>query len=176
MACQRLPALAGVRQYSGLPICGSCPGAQADEREDRGSGGNSLAGSSSDDRGAANKVGVCVAGRRHLLGIYGNAGASRLGQVHYPSCHCLPARLHARSILPCTAPCARLLLPQAATEVWLVSEFCNRSPLLTAIERGAFLTQPSSQYGQPNLISVLQVRSLPRRWLLGVYDLPEKMV
>jgi hypothetical protein len=60
--------------------------------------------------------------------------------------------------------------------VWLVSEFCNRSPLLTAIERGAFLTQPSSQYGQPNLISVLQVRSLPRRWLLGVYDLPEKMV
>lgn len=43
-----------------------------------------------------------------------------------------------------------------ATEVWLVSEFCNRGPLLTAIERGAFLTQPSSQYGQPNLISVLQ--------------------
>lgn len=46
---------------------------------------------------------------------------------------------------------------QPATEVWLVSEFCNRGPLLTAIERGAFLTQPSSQYGQPNLISVLQV-------------------
>lgn len=45
---------------------------------------------------------------------------------------------------------------KAATEVWLVSEFCNRGPLLTAIERGAFLTQPSSQYGQPNLISVLQ--------------------
>jgi hypothetical protein len=43
------------------------------------------------------------------------------------------------------------------TEVWLVGEFCNRGPLLTAIERGAFLTQPSSQYGQPNLISVLQV-------------------
>lgn len=40
--------------------------------------------------------------------------------------------------------------------MWLVSEFCNRGPLLTAIERGAFLTQPSSQYGQPNLISVLQ--------------------
>lgn len=46
---------------------------------------------------------------------------------------------------------------QSATEIWLVSEFCNRGPLLTAIERGAFLTQPSSQYGQPNLISVLQV-------------------
>ncbi|KAL4446278.1 hypothetical protein ABPG77_003085 [Micractinium sp. CCAP 211/92] len=45
---------------------------------------------------------------------------------------------------------------KTATEVWLVSEFCNRGPLLTAIERGAFLTQPSSQYGQPNLISVLQ--------------------
>ncbi|KAL4854405.1 putative serine/threonine-protein kinase SIS8 [Chlorella vulgaris] len=45
---------------------------------------------------------------------------------------------------------------KVATEVWLVSEFCNRGPLLTAIERGAFLTQPSSQYGQPNLISVLQ--------------------
>ena len=43
------------------------------------------------------------------------------------------------------------------TEVWLVSEFCNRGPLLTAVERGAFLTQPSSQFGQPNLISVLQV-------------------
>ena len=41
--------------------------------------------------------------------------------------------------------------------MWLVSEFCNRGPLLTAIERGAFLTQPSSHYGQPNLISVLQV-------------------
>lgn len=42
------------------------------------------------------------------------------------------------------------------TEVWLISEFCNRGPLLTAIERGAFLTQPSAQYGQPNLIAVLQ--------------------
>lgn len=41
-------------------------------------------------------------------------------------------------------------------EVWLVSEFCNRGPLLTAVERGAFLTQPSLQYGQPNLIAVLQ--------------------
>ena len=44
------------------------------------------------------------------------------------------------------------------SEIWLISEFCNRGPLLTAIERGAFLTQPSSQYGQPNLIAVLQVR------------------
>ena len=43
------------------------------------------------------------------------------------------------------------------TEIWLISEFCNRGPLLTAVERGAFLTQPSSQYGQPNLIAVLQV-------------------
>jgi hypothetical protein len=64
------------------------------------------------------------------------------------------------------SPCSLFSsLLQAATEVWLVSEFCNRSPLLTAIERGAFLTQPSSQYGQPNLISVLQVgrphRQLP---------------
>jgi serine/threonine protein kinase len=42
------------------------------------------------------------------------------------------------------------------SEVWLISEFCNRGPLLTAIERGAFLTQPSAQYGQPNLIAVLQ--------------------
>lgn len=41
-------------------------------------------------------------------------------------------------------------------EVWVISEFCNRGPLLTAIERGAFLTQPSVQYGQPNLIAVLQ--------------------
>lgn len=41
-------------------------------------------------------------------------------------------------------------------EVWIISEFCNRGPLLTAIERGAFLTQPSVQYGQPNLIAVLQ--------------------
>lgn len=42
------------------------------------------------------------------------------------------------------------------SEVWIISEFCNRGPLLTAIERGAFLTQPSAQYGQPNLIAVLQ--------------------
>jgi len=42
------------------------------------------------------------------------------------------------------------------SEVWLISEFCNRGPLLTAVERGAFLTQPSAQYGQPNLIAVLQ--------------------
>ena len=41
-------------------------------------------------------------------------------------------------------------------EVWIISEFCNRGPLLTAIERGAFLTNPSAQYGQPNLIAVLQ--------------------
>eukprot|EP00887_Chlorella_sp_A99_P005032 scaffold4.g5032.t1 len=40
--------------------------------------------------------------------------------------------------------------------IWLVSEFCNRGPLLTAVERGAFLTQPSSQHGQPNLIASLQ--------------------
>ena len=40
--------------------------------------------------------------------------------------------------------------------IWLISEFCNRGPLLTAVERGVFLTQPSSQYGQPNLIAVLQ--------------------
>lgn len=51
--------------------------------------------------------------------------------------------------------------------MWLVSEFCNRGPLLTAIERGAFLTQPSSQYGQPNLISVLQVRSHLDHWSRG---------
>lgn len=57
----------------------------------------------------------------------------------------------------CTAHAPPLPRPQVVTEVWLVSEFCNRGPLLTAIERGAFLTQPSSQYGQPNLISVLQV-------------------
>ncbi len=84
--------------------------------------------------------------------------------------------LHVSGILACCACCnpghqvrkfgppAHPLWPlsfpysqQPATEVWLVSEFCNRGPLLTAIERGAFLTQPSSQYGQPNLISVLQV-------------------
>lgn len=58
-------------------------------------------------------------------------------------------------------PCCSVLQP--ATEVWLVSEFCNRGPLLTAIERGAFLTQPSSQYGQPNLISVLQVSGVSLR-------------
>lgn len=46
--------------------------------------------------------------------------------------------------------------PNNLSEVWLISEFCNRGPLLTAIERGAFLTQPSAQYGQPNLIAVLQ--------------------
>lgn len=46
--------------------------------------------------------------------------------------------------------------PKNLSEVWLISEFCNRGPLLTAIERGAFLTQPSAQYGQPNLIAVLQ--------------------
>jgi PAS domain-containing protein len=45
---------------------------------------------------------------------------------------------------------------RAPNEVWIISEFCNRGPLLTAIERGAFLTQPSAQYGQPNLIAVLQ--------------------
>jgi hypothetical protein len=45
---------------------------------------------------------------------------------------------------------------RAINEVWVISEFCNRGPLLTAIERGAFLTQPSAQHGQPNLISVLQ--------------------
>ena len=45
--------------------------------------------------------------------------------------------------------------PRQLSEVWLISEFCNRGPLLTAIERGAFLTQPSAQYGQPNLIAVL---------------------
>lgn len=47
-------------------------------------------------------------------------------------------------------------LASALTEVWLVSEYCNRGPLLTAIERGAFLTQPATAYGQPNLIAVLQ--------------------
>ena len=46
--------------------------------------------------------------------------------------------------------------PRHLSEVWLISEFCNRGPLLTAIERGVFLTQPSAQYGQPNLIAVLQ--------------------
>ena len=47
-------------------------------------------------------------------------------------------------------------LASGLTEVWLVSEYCNRGPLLTAIERGAFLTQPATAYGQPNLIAVLQ--------------------
>jgi len=45
---------------------------------------------------------------------------------------------------------------RSLNEVWIISEFCNRGPLLTAVERGAFLTQPSVQYGQPNLIAVLQ--------------------
>lgn len=45
---------------------------------------------------------------------------------------------------------------QTLTEVWLISEYCNKGPLLTAIERGAFLTRPCSAYGQPNLIAVLQ--------------------
>jgi serine/threonine protein kinase len=46
--------------------------------------------------------------------------------------------------------------PAPTYEVWLVSEFCNRGPLLTAVERGAFLTTPSVRAGQPNLIAVLQ--------------------
>lgn len=41
-------------------------------------------------------------------------------------------------------------------EVWLIADFCNRGPLLTAIERGIFLTQSSTHFGQPNLIAVLQ--------------------
>lgn len=47
-------------------------------------------------------------------------------------------------------------LTDESYEVWLISEYCNKGPLLTAIERGAFLTQPAVQYGQPNLIAVLQ--------------------
>jgi hypothetical protein len=51
------------------------------------------------------------------------------------------------------------------SEVWLIQEYCNRGPLLTAVERGAFLSQPAGQQGgaaaggggaSPNLISVLQ--------------------
>lgn len=42
------------------------------------------------------------------------------------------------------------------TEIWLISEFCNRGPLLTAIENGMFLIKPNDQRGQPNLIFILQ--------------------
>lgn len=80
------------------------------------------------------------------------AAAARAGGGRAQERRRCPASPAAHAICP---PTATPLQP--ATEVWLVSEFCNRGPLLTAIERGAFLTQPSSQYGQPNLISVLQV-------------------
>lgn len=42
------------------------------------------------------------------------------------------------------------------TEIWLIAEFCNRGPLLTAIENGTFSIKPNDQYGQPNLIFILQ--------------------
>lgn len=42
------------------------------------------------------------------------------------------------------------------TEIWLISEFCNRGPLLTAIENGLFLIKPNEPHGQPNLIFILQ--------------------
>ena len=45
---------------------------------------------------------------------------------------------------------------KVVSEIWLIGEFCNRGPLLTAIERGAFLTKPGARHGQPNLIAVLQ--------------------
>uniref|UniRef100_A0A1D2ABN9 Protein kinase domain-containing protein n=2 Tax=Auxenochlorella protothecoides TaxID=3075 RepID=A0A1D2ABN9_AUXPR len=48
------------------------------------------------------------------------------------------------------------LAPSSLHEVWIVSEFCNLGPLLTAIERGAFLTQSFAAQGQPNLVSILQ--------------------
>ncbi|GAB4814749.1 hypothetical protein N2152v2_001795 [Parachlorella kessleri] len=53
-------------------------------------------------------------------------------------------------------------------EVWLIQEYCNRGPLLTAVERGAFLQpaalagqgaggpQQAQQQQQPNLVAVLQ--------------------
>jgi len=51
----------------------------------------------------------------------------------------------------------------AITELWLVSEYCNRGPLLTAIENGLFMIQgPDSAAGshssgsQTNLIYILQ--------------------
>lgn len=47
-------------------------------------------------------------------------------------------------------------LTEESHEVWLISEYCNKGPLLTAIERGAFLTQPAVHSGHPNLIAVLQ--------------------
>ena len=43
------------------------------------------------------------------------------------------------------------------SELWLIAEFCNRGPLLTAIEKGMFLIKHNTnQFGQPNLIFVLQ--------------------
>ncbi|KAI8100605.1 hypothetical protein M9434_004996 [Picochlorum sp. BPE23] len=45
---------------------------------------------------------------------------------------------------------------KVVSEIWLIGEFCNRGPLLTAIERGAFLTKPGARHAQPNLIAVLQ--------------------
>lgn len=48
-------------------------------------------------------------------------------------------------------------LPQSPmTEIWLISEFCNRGPLLTAIENGQFLIKSNDQHAQPNLIFILQ--------------------
>lgn len=53
---------------------------------------------------------------------------------------------------------------QFVSELWLVSEFCNRGPLLTAIENGLFMIHASNMAGssagqagsQTNLIYILQ--------------------
>lgn len=71
-----------------------------------------------------------------------------------PSRPCQPnPTMH--SIQRISGPAA--LAPSSLHEVWIVSEFCNLGPLLTAIERGAFLTQSFAAQGQPNLVSILQV-------------------
>jgi hypothetical protein len=62
---------------------------------------------------------------------------------------------------PKSAPAGTCVAParsarRGSTEIWLISEFCNRGPLLTAIERGVFITQPAVRYGQPDLVAVLQ--------------------
>lgn len=134
-----------------------CATAQAEEQEERGSGG-SMVGAAGAHNGQRPKV--CLPSRRaaRCPCCFGQCSTGSFG---LPLLAPIPS--------PCTVPLHRAssCCPQVVTEVWLVSEFCNRGPLLTAIERGAFLTQPSSQYGQPNLISVLQVGRLAVLLMFG---------
>lgn len=96
------------------------------------------------------KPGVCGVAKP-LAAARGSPAAAHVWPCHdhrgllsRPPCRPLPA---------CTDGAAA---PKAIHEVWIVSEFCNLGPLLTAIERGAFLSQPFVARSGPNLVAILQ--------------------